>query len=113
MTKPTEIDFFYARPGCESCEKVRAELARRGATIRAERSTKQPLSADEAGALLQSVSEVTLLRGRSSRCRPADELTAADLLGPTGRIRAPLLRRGRHLLVGFETASLKKWLDRT
>ncbi|MGE0640422.1 MAG: hypothetical protein AB7G12_16530 [Thermoanaerobaculia bacterium] len=113
MTKPTEIDFFYARPGCESCEKVRAELVRRGTTIRAERSTKQPLSAGDAAELLRTVSEVTLLRGRSSRRRRADELTAADLLGPTGRIRAPLLRCGRHLLVGFETASLKEWLNRT
>ena len=50
MTKTTTIDFFYARPGCESCEKVRAELERRGTTIRAERSTKQPMTADEAGA---------------------------------------------------------------
>jgi len=33
------------------------------------------------------------------------------LLGPTGNLRAPTLRRGRTLLVGFEEATYKKVLS--
>ena len=32
------------------------------------------------------------------------------LLGPTGNLRAPTLRRGRTLLVGFEEAAYRKVL---
>jgi hypothetical protein len=32
---------------------------------------------------------------------PDDDLLAAHLLGPTGNLRAPTLRKGRTLLVGF------------
>jgi len=33
--------------------------------------------------------------------RPSDETLTAHLLGPTGNLRAPVIRRGRTLLVGF------------
>ena len=36
-----------------------------------------------------------------TRNRPDDETLLAHMLGPTGRLRAPTLRRGKTLLVGF------------
>ena len=33
--------------------------------------------------------------------RPDEETLLAHLLGPTGRLRAPTLRKGKTLLVGF------------
>ena len=38
---------------------------------------------------------------------PRDELLEL-LLGPTGNLRAPTLRKGRTLLVGFEAATYAK-----
>ncbi|MBL8798867.1 MAG: hypothetical protein JNM56_33595 [Planctomycetia bacterium] len=32
---------------------------------------------------------------------PDDDTLAAHLLGPTGNLRAPTIRRGRTLLIGF------------
>jgi len=32
---------------------------------------------------------------------PADETLAAAVLGPTGNLRAPTIRRGKTLLIGF------------
>ena len=51
------------------------------------------------------VVHVDLRSGRPSR---SDLLEL--LLGPTGNLRAPTLRRGRTLLVGFEEATYKKVL---
>jgi hypothetical protein len=46
------------------------------------------------------VEHVDLRRGRP----PAAELLAL-MLGPTGNLRAPTLRRGRTLIVGFDDAT--------
>jgi arsenate reductase-like glutaredoxin family protein len=107
------VDWFYARPGCESCEKVRGELARRGIGIGEERSTRQPMGAPEAAALLAGVDEVWISRGGRVDARPAAEIRVADLKGPTGGIRAPMLRRGGRLLVGYRESTLREWLDKT
>jgi hypothetical protein len=40
---------------------------------------------------------------------PRAELLAL-LLGPTGNLRAPTLRKGRKLIVGFDEATYKKLL---
>jgi len=81
-------------------------LTEKKATIAEERSTKTPLSAAEVKALLAEVETVVIARGRSAERRPAREVKADDLKGPTGSFRAPLLRRGKTLLVGFHPDSL-------
>ena len=107
------VDWLYARPGCESCAKARAELGRQRSEVRAERSTRQPLDDAEVRALLGSVDEVWIARPGKFERRAAGEVAVSDLKGPTGGVRAPLLRRGRSLLVGFGTATLREWLDTT
>ncbi len=75
-----------------------------------ERSTRQALAPDEVGALLTSVDEVWIARGRKVERRPARAVGVDDLRGPTGNIRAPLVRFGRRLLVGFHAETLAGWL---
>ncbi len=41
---------------------------------------------------------------------PDDDTLAAHLLGPTGNLRAPTLRRGRTLLVGFSEEAYRELL---
>lgn len=71
-----------------------------------ERSTRKPLSEEEVKALLSSVEEVVIAKGKSSRRLKATEASPADLRGPTGNFRAPMLRRGKTLLVGFNEPAL-------
>ena len=116
MKPPREgapVDWLYARPGCESCAKARAELGRRKSEVRAERSTRQPLDDAEAKNLLASVDEVWIARAGRVERHDAGAVGVADLKGPTGGVRAPLLRRGRSLFVGFGAATLREWLDTT
>ena len=81
-------------------------LSERKLAIAEERSTRDPLTQAEVKALLGSVDEVVLVRGRSVQRHPARRIRPADLKGPTGGFRAPMLRRGRTLLVGFNVESL-------
>ena len=78
-------------------------------TVREERqSRKAPLSDADAKKLLDSVSEIVISRGRASRRLTRKEATLDDLRGHTGAFRAPMVKRGKTLLVGFNEEELKK-----
>jgi hypothetical protein len=84
------------------------------ADVREERPSKsRPLSDPDARALLAGVDTVTLARGKSARTLPAREVSLDDLRGPTGRFRAPMLRVGRRLLVGWHEETLRDLLARS
>jgi hypothetical protein len=77
---------------------------------------KQTLQEKEALELLHGVDEIYATRGKQvfhislKTGKPdVDELKAL-LLGPTGNLRAPTLRKGRTLLVGFDESTYKKLL---
>jgi hypothetical protein len=86
-------------------------LERRGASIGVERSTEKPLTAAEAKRLLAAVDRVLLLRGTALKELDARSVKPDDLKGPTGKIRAPLVRVGRTLLAGFRPEALERLLD--
>lgn len=62
---------------------------------------------DDALRLAAKASRIVVARGSKvvtfsmTRNRPDDETLLAHLLGSTGRLRAPTLRIGKTLLVGF------------
>jgi hypothetical protein len=74
---------------------------------------RSPIKGDSAFALLKDVDEVYATRGRQVmhldlRQGMPDRATLAQLLlGPTGNLRAPTLRKGRTLLVGFDETIYK------
>jgi hypothetical protein len=66
---------------------------------------------DQALELARAADVVVVARGKKvltfdmKQSPPDDDTLAAALLGPTGNLRAPTVRRGKTLLVGFgETA---------
>lgn len=65
------------------------------------------LGRDDALVLARSVSRVLVAKGRGvvefdmRKNPPDDDTLAAHLLGRTGNLRAPTIRIGRTLLVGF------------
>lgn len=82
--------------------------------VRDERpSRSRPLTDADAKALLKEVDEVTLARGKTARTLPARDVSLDDLRGPTGNFRAPMLRVGRRLLVGWHEESLRELLARS
>ena len=76
--------------------------------VREERnSRKEPLSDKEARQLIGQVSRVLIARGKKLEEVPAAKAKIADLRGPSGNYRAPMLRKGKTLLVGFHGETLE------
>lgn len=69
---------------------------------------KEPLTDREVREMLKSVGTVILAKGRKAERRAASSVKPADLKGPTGNYRAPMLRKGRTLLVGFNAEALER-----
>ncbi|MBI3872376.1 MAG: hypothetical protein HY304_04790 [candidate division Zixibacteria bacterium] len=74
-------------------------------------SRKAPLSDVEARKLLATVERVIVAKGQAARHLKADETTLEDLRGPTGNFRAPMIRKGKTLLVGFSDAAIRQLLS--
>jgi arsenate reductase-like glutaredoxin family protein len=66
--------------------------------------------------LARAASKVVVSRGRSvtvfdmKKNPPDEETLLAHLLGPTGNLRAPTIRKGKTLLVGFNEATYERAL---
>ena len=77
---------------------------------------KTTLKEKEALALVREVDEIYASKGKQvvhldlKKDKPDTAALLALLLGPTGNLRAPTLRKGRTLLVGFDEASYAKVL---
>lgn len=86
-------------------------LDARGVEVRQERnSRKEPLSDKEARQLIAQVSRVIVARGKKVEELPAAKATIASLKGPSGNYRAPMLRKGKTLLVGFHAETLESFV---
>lgn len=68
---------------------------------------KAPIEGDDALRVLDGVHHLRVAKGRKSvdidlrRDRPSDEELLSLLLGRSGKLRAPSLRVGRTLIVGY------------
>jgi len=86
-------------------------LDRKRIEVAAERSSrKEPLSDKEARELLKRVDKVVVARGRKSIVLRASEAGLDDLRGPSGNYRAPMIRKGKTLVVGFSAEILDEIL---
>lgn len=77
---------------------------------------KQTITGKHALAVLEGVDELYATKGKKvvhvdlRRERPDDATLRGLLIGPSGNLRAPTLRRGRTLLVGFDEATYRQVL---
>ena len=84
-------------------------LDKKKVAVREERqSRKSPMSEEDARKLLDSVSEIVISRGPASRRLTRGEATLDDLRGNGGAFRAPMVKKGKTLLVGFNEEALAK-----
>ena len=75
-------------------------------------SSKDPVEGEAALDLLVGVSTLLVAKGRKTLCydltkvRPPDSELLALLLGRSGKLRAPAMRVGSRLLVGYNSEML-------
>ena len=78
---------------------------------------KNTLGPSKAMALLREVDEIVATRGRQvvridvKKEKPDTETIKRLLIGPSGNLRAPTLRIGRTLLVGFDEQAYRNFLS--
>ncbi len=84
-------------------------LNQHNAEIGEERSArKQPLADEDVSELLGQTDEVLVAKGKKVRLLPSSTADNDDLKGPTGKYRAPIIRHGRTLLVGWNEEALSE-----
>ena len=82
-------------------------------------ATKERKGRDEALALAKSADKVVAGRGKKvvvfdmRHDPPDDETLLAQILGPTGNLKAPTIRKGKTLLVGFNEEAYRKILGKS
>jgi len=90
---------YLARAKIDTAEQVDAKKVRMGP--------------EQALGLLKEVDELHVAKGAKvvhldlKKDKPTRAVLLALLLGPSGNLRAPTLRKGRTLLVGFDEATYK------
>jgi arsenate reductase-like glutaredoxin family protein len=91
-----------------SCNKAREFFAQNSFEPKEiQNASKDKLGADESLALAHEASTVVVARGKKvltfkmKKDAPDDEELLKLMLGRSGTLRAPTLRRGKTLLVGF------------
>jgi arsenate reductase-like glutaredoxin family protein len=100
-----------------SCGRAQGFLARKKIdTVELVDARKQFLKLKDALALVANADQLIAAKGQKVeridlRAGRPDKATIERLMiGPTGRLRAPTLRIGRTLLVGFDEASYRRLL---
>lgn len=81
---------------------------------RVEDARKKRYDAESVREVLEGVSEIYAMRGkkvvhlRLDEDKPTLEAIHAAILGPHGTLRAPTLRKGRTLIVGFDETTYEQ-----
>ena len=98
-----------------SCTRTQEYLADAKVTVGQQvDARKSPLAAAAALQLVEDVDEIYAAKGKNvvhydlKKDRPSSDAIQAILIGPTGNLRAPTLRTGRTLVVGFNRAMYEK-----
>jgi len=92
-----------------TCKRTQGFLAKHRVTpAETVNATRQTIRGRAALAVARGIDSLVVTRGRKlievdlKRDRPSDDELLKLLLGPSGNLRAPTLRSGRRLVVGFD-----------
>ena len=100
-----------------TCAKTQGFLAKHKVTVTEQADAKKAtIKGAAALGVLEGVDELYVARGKKvehvdlKRAKPDRAALLGLLLGPTGNLRAPTLRRGRTLIVGFHEETYENLL---
>ncbi len=102
------IDWYYHRKGDAGCIKADAFLAKRGIAARETvDARKVKVGKPQIAQILRGTHQVIACKGSATvdfnlrQDPPVEKVLYENLIGPTGSLRAPAIRLGRTLVVGF------------
>ena len=104
-----KLDWNYHRHSCTSCARTQEFLTNHGiGTTQQVDARKQAIPPAEALALARSVDHLYVIKAQKvvhydlKNHPPSDDELLAAIVGRSGSLRAPAVRRGRTLIVGFD-----------
>jgi arsenate reductase-like glutaredoxin family protein len=110
-----KVDWSYHRNGCNTCGKTAAYLEAQEIPVTLQVNAKKTILADaEALEFAREADELYATKGTKvihldlKHERPDDETLLKLLIGPSGKLRAPTLRVGKTLIVGFDDETYRK-----
>lgn len=106
---PKTIDWYYRRNGCRTCQRSDDFLAGEKCVIDEQSDArKERIAPAEAIRLARGVNQLWVTRGKAvlhfdmKRDPPTDAELKKLLIGPSGNLRAPTIRLGKKMFVGFD-----------
>lgn len=108
------VDWYYHRKGCRTCARADAFLEETGLRV-AEQidARKERMGPKDAIELARSMNELYVMKGkklvhvRMGKDAPSNAELEKLLIGPSGNLRAPTIRRGKKLFVGFDAEAFR------
>jgi arsenate reductase-like glutaredoxin family protein len=111
------VDWAYLRSGCKTCGRTVEFFEGNKLSPKVKQDAKkETIGAAKALAVLEGCTELHATKGRQvvdvklGKDRPDDGMIKGLLVGPTGNLRAPTIRVGKHLLVGFDQSMYERYL---
>jgi len=100
-----QIDWYYKRNSCNSCIKAEQFLDQNNLTpVETVNCKKEPIDAGELRDRLNEVSRVIVTRGKKILeldPKSDTEEILSTAIGRSGNLRAPSMRQGKLLIVGY------------
>lgn len=114
---PQTIDWRYHRLNCNSCAKAESFLTEAGIETKEQlNARKVAVPRDDALTLLQGLKTLFVVNGKKvyqidlAKERPTDDELCELIIGRSGSLRAPALKFGKTLIVGFDDALYQRLL---
>ena len=104
-----KVDWYYYRGGWTSCTKASKFLEASNIEIKTQVPASKKLQATDGEEMLLKAVKLIALKGKkvsefSIKSGISEEAIAA-MLGPTGNLRAPTLKVGKTIIVGYNEAA--------
>ena len=117
MARKIAIDWYYHRNGCTACRKAQQFLAGYELLVRKQVDARRTrIGPSTLSTVVEGASTVLVSNGRKvarydlkASGRGPSEMYAR-MVGPTGNLRAPTLRRGGLVVVGYHADSMKEFV---
>lgn len=118
MAPKLKIDWYYHRVGCTACRKAQEYLADFELDVRERVDARRTRIGPSAlSKVVDGARTVLVSNGRSvarydlkGGSRGSSEMYAR-MVGPTGNLRAPTLRRGGLVVVGYHAESMREFVQ--
>ncbi len=110
-------EWLYHRNSCNTCARAQEFFSRQKVAVaEVVDARKHRLGPTEALKIARQVDDIYASKGTKvvhldlRNDRPDDQTIVGLLIGPTGNLRAPTIRYGRTLLVGFNESAYRQVL---